>query len=79
MTIKCIVAAVNASGEPDFFFCKVECSKEQYDNGEHYEAAEELAEEEGYEPKLAYDERDPAGRAMLELLDWRNATIVTAG
>lgn len=70
---KLIVAASNASGEPDFYFCKVSCTGEQYENGEHYVLAESLAIKEGYEPKLSYDENDKAGKAILENFDWNKA------
>jgi len=68
-TIKCAVFSINSNGEPDIFFCKVKCSQEQYDNGEHYEKAKELAEENSYDPVLACDENDPAG-AVMQLFVW---------
>jgi hypothetical protein len=59
MQLRCIVACHNASGAPDFYPCTVEVSLEQYDEGEHYERAEEKARDSGYEgPMLAYDEND---------------------
>lgn len=70
MKIKCIVAAINASGSPDLFFTIVECSQSEYDNGDHYDMADLKAEQEGYEPKLVFDENDPGGQAMLDLFDW---------
>lgn len=68
-----MVAAVNANGEPDFFFCKIECTANEYDLGEHYRAAERLAEQNGYEPKLSFDERDAAGKAILDHFVWESA------
>jgi hypothetical protein len=57
--IQCVVACRGADGVPTFFACKVKCSQDAYDNGEHYEAAEGLASEMGYEdPFLVYDEND---------------------
>jgi len=76
--IRCIVAASNAGGEPDLFFVKVKCSLAQYENGDHYKAASEAAEENGYEPSLAFDENDPGGRAMLPLFVWESASVVKA-
>lgn len=77
--VKMIVAAVNANGEPDFFFCKVCCNQEEYDNGEHYDAANALAEEEGYEPKLAYDQNDSGGHAIEHVFVWESATVIDLG
>jgi hypothetical protein len=65
---KMVVAAVNASGEPDLFFCKISCTPEEVDDGKHYDMAKQLAIEEGYEPKLAYDTQDMAGKAMYDAL-----------
>lgn len=58
MIVKLCVAAYGCDG-PDLFFCKVECSQEQYDNGDHYDRAKKAAEELGYEsPMVALDEND---------------------
>lgn len=74
---KMIVAAVNANGEPDFYFCKVRCNAEQYDNGDHYVLAERKAIDEGYEPKLSYDENDDAGKSILGHFVWASASEFT--
>lgn len=58
MRIRCVVAALDSSGVPSFASCRVECTEEDYAEGKHYEAAEALAQELGYEPQLVYDERD---------------------
>ena len=76
MIVKCIVATRNSFGEPDLFFVKVSCSETQYNEGWHYEAAKEKAEDEGYESYLVYDENDSAGKAMLVLFAWDTASIV---
>jgi hypothetical protein len=78
MKIKTIVACRNANGEPDLYFVKVDCTSKQYENGEHYKAANLQAEREGYDAYLAYDENDSAGRAMLPLFKWESATTITA-
>ena len=40
--------------------CQIECSKEQYDNGDHYDFAKTLAQEYGYEGDMVvFDEHDP--------------------
>jgi hypothetical protein len=62
--VRCVVACRNANGEPDLFFCKIHCTTEQYIRGNHYTRAKLVAEEEGYEPKLVWDEFDPAFTAM---------------
>lgn len=79
MIVRCVVAAINGDGEPDLYFVKVECSQDQYDTGIHYEAAEEAADKDGYDPMLAYDEYDPAGTAMMHMFEWDTASLVSAG
>jgi hypothetical protein len=74
--IKMVVAAVNAAGEPDFYFCKVKCNEAELDDGEHYEAAKAVAEKEGYEPRLAFDEMDSGGRAILDVFEWGTADVI---
>lgn len=75
MEIKCVVACRNCEGVPDFYFCKVKCSQEQYDNGEHYEIAEDAASKEGYEgPLLAYDENDGPDW-LFDHFVWESASI----
>ncbi len=58
------VAARNASGEPDVVYFDVQCTQAQMDNGEHYEIGMVLAQEAGYEPKLAFDSKDPAWNSL---------------
>lgn len=64
MKIQVGVMSEDANGAPDVTFHTIECSQEQYDNGDHYDMAKDLAEEDGYEPKIAFDENDPAWRAF---------------
>ena len=77
MIIKCVVAAMTSNG-PDFFFCKVKCAQDAYDNGVHYEIAEDAAAQDGYErPMVSFDEND--GPAWLfERFVWASASTVTA-
>ena len=77
MICNMIVACYNAGGEPDLFFVKVECTEEQYENGEHYGAAERAAWDEGYESDqmVSFDQNDSAGRAMQGLFAWESASI----
>jgi hypothetical protein len=59
MQIKCVVAYRNSEGVPDFYSCTVRCSKSQYDNGDHYDMAEDRARDADYEgPMVVYDEKD---------------------
>lgn len=78
--VRCVVAGVNASGEPDLYFVKVRCTEDEYDNGDHYERAREAADDDGYETYLTYDEHDAGGRAMVSLChDWDTAPVVRVG
>ncbi len=77
MTIKCVVAGYNANGEPDFYFCKVRCTEQQMDNGDHYDRARRAASENGYEGSaVSIDEFDSAGRAIDHLFVWESASIL---
>ena len=49
MNIRCIVACHNEAGWPVFFSCVVICTKQEYENGDHYELAVQAAKEAGYE------------------------------
>lgn len=77
MIVKCAVACFNASGEPDFYFCRVECEQDEYDVGAHYDAAEDDAAGEGYSgPMVSYDEND--GPAFLfEHCVWDSTAVVS--
>lgn len=73
MDVKCVVACHNAGGEPDLFFCGVKCSAEEYGVGEHYERAEEYAQEQGYSgPMVVFDEND-GPKALFDLFVWESA------
>lgn len=79
-TLKMIVACYNASGEPDlFFFIMRDIPVDDYDDGDHYDAACAYAVEQDYDAKdlaVVFDEKDNAGKAMLPLFQWDTATIV---
>jgi hypothetical protein len=67
----------NANGEPDFYFCKVNCRRAAYNAGEHYHIAEQKAEKEGYEGKMvSFDEHDSAGRAIVDHFVWESADVL---
>jgi hypothetical protein len=78
MIINCVVACRNAEGVPDFYFCKVECTQDDYDVGLHYELAEEAAYADGYEGSMVvYDENDGPDW-LFEHFVWESATVVKA-
>lgn len=77
MTLKIMVACLNGMGEPDFYFCKVRCTREEYENAEHYALAERKASDEGYEPRLSFDENDAAGKAIVDHFVWESANTFT--
>lgn len=64
MKIHVGVMGSNAGGEPDVIRFEIECTQDQYDDGAHYEMAKQLASDQGFEPAMAFDERDPAWRVM---------------
>ncbi len=43
------VVCTACNGAPDVFLAVVNCSEEQYDNGDHYDTATRMARDEGYE------------------------------
>lgn len=69
--VKVLVACCNAAGEPTLYPVLVHCALEQYDNGDHYEAAKEEAGFHGYEMVvLAIDENDDVPPELWELYDF---------
>jgi hypothetical protein len=76
MIVRCMVAAINASGDADFYFVKVDCSEDQFNLGKHYDAAENKAIKEDYEPKLTFDEFESAGTIIVDHFEWDSATII---
>ncbi len=64
MIVKMMVAA-HGSKKPDLYFCEIECTQAEYDNGVHYKKAEEAAAAVGYKsPMVAVSENDPAGKII---------------
>lgn len=62
---------------PDLMFVKVECSQEQYEQGEHYQFAVGWVEENtDGTPCWACDENDP-GKAVIQLCDNWDAVPVS--
>ena len=71
--VRCVVACHDANGEPNFFFCVVKISEEEYENGVHYDMAAEAAEADGYEgPFVIYDENDPPGEWLFAHFAWES-------
>jgi len=59
------VACRNSNGSADFFITEVKCTQAEYDLGKHYDRAEELAKEEGYEPPfICFDESEHPNIAL---------------
>ena len=75
--LKCIIAGHNSNGDPDLYFVKVEGTPKQFEEGSHYRAAKRAAEDNGYEPGVAFDEEDTAGKRLLPLFDWSTASTVS--
>lgn len=74
---KCIVGCTNSNGECELFPVIVTCSEHDYENGMHYKAAEEQAEEERYDTKnFTFDAQDPAFE-MIKDIDWDDVAQVT--
>lgn len=67
------VAATNANGEPDLYFCKVECSTAAHIQGVAYEIARIAAAQHGYSGDMVvFDEYDPP-KALFTLCEWEKA------
>lgn len=59
MKIRCVVACVNSTGARDFFGVEVHCTRQEYENGDHYDQAESQARASDYEdPMVVFDEQD---------------------
>lgn len=75
-TYNVVVAATNASGESDFFFCKVNCTEADYGVGRHYEIAKDAAKDNGYEgPMVAFDELDSPAKELFKMFEWDSASL----
>lgn len=75
--VKCVVACHNAAGEPDFYFCKVVCTAEEYYNGKHYDKAIQAAKDAGYEHQYVVFEKDDGPRWLFKHFIWPSASLVT--
>ena len=75
MEIKCIVGCIDAGGDPDFQLVVIEnLTKEDYDDGIHYDYAKDLVEVNGFEPRFVCDEHDAGFETIRgHDLDWSTA------
>lgn len=74
--VRCVLACINANGEPDFAFVNVWCSSDQYDDGEHYEAAKAWAKDNYYGgPFVVFDEIDGPD-FLFDHFVWKSASII---
>jgi len=76
LELRMVVAGHNGMGDPDFYFCKVRCSRFEYNEGDHYALAERKAIENGFAsaPLVSFDEHDTAGRHLFPLFNWKSAS-----
>ena len=63
--VNCGIICLDANGAPELIFVKVACTKADYEIGTHYKAARRYCGEMGYDPVLAFDGNDPAGRVIV--------------
>lgn len=65
MTVDMIVMG-QGSGGPDYLRFEVECTRGQYDHGDHYDHALQMARQTGgdFDPVMAVDQFDPAWRML---------------
>lgn len=75
MIIDIVVACTNANGDADLFFFKMELENDQYDLGEHYEAAKNYADDQGYEGEMVvFDNSMP--KALHDIFVWESASTI---
>ena len=76
MTVRCVTAGIMERGQPGLHLCKVQCDDDQYAEGEHYVAAREQAEEEGFGGEMVvFDEKD-GPEFLFDHFDWAAVTTV---
>lgn len=67
--LKVGVAGQSHNG-PDFWFFRISCTDEEYEDGLHYEAAKNFAASQfDVDPQFVFDENDDC-RAALNLFNW---------
>ena len=76
MIVKCLVACDTGDG-PDVAFVMVDCTKDQYENGEHYDAAKDWALDQDCDaPMVVIDENDRP-KPLFSHFRWDTATTIT--
>lgn len=76
ITKRMVVASVSPDGDPDFYFCKVKGTMDQFNFGMFEAHASHQASKEGYIPKLVYSECCRAGSSLVCLFNWETASVV---
>ncbi len=77
--VRCVVMCRDANGAPDLAPFVVSVTRQEYDDGHHYELAEEAAKAARYQwPYFTCDENDPAGKRLLNLFDWSTAKRISS-
>lgn len=59
------VLCTNTTGEAEIYTTPVTLSEDSYAAGDHYNVAKGRAQEEGFESVYAFDEFEPAGKAIM--------------
>ncbi len=70
---KVAVFAISSCGEREVVEVIVTCKWDDYDNGQHYEAAAAAVEDEGYEAAVFEIDENDVGFQNLTGLDWENS------
>lgn len=74
--IRMAVVGTNANGAPDLYLTFVEATDLQYNEGLHYDAAIDRAEDEGYRaPMIAFDQNDAASRTLRDAVAFMEGTV----
>jgi hypothetical protein len=78
-TFRCVVACYNAAGVPDLVAYRVKCLSMEFVHGDHYMAAQEQAENDGYDtPAVVFDDKDGPDW-MFAAFNWFEAPLVEVG
>jgi hypothetical protein len=77
MLVKCMAVGFDSMGERDIEAVIVDCTQEQYNNGEHYEAVEEHLDANFYEVQMVMDEHDRGGHGILDKFVWESISSIS--
>ena len=79
-TYRFAVACVNANGEPDFYFVRVNCTRSQIQRGDADDRIHEDAEANDYErPMLVFGEDSPRTWKLFDTItegQWKKTTLL---